>query len=159
MELPIEAPVEPVATSPAAVRPDGARRILVVDDDEDVREVLVEMLAADGHAVDAAADGWQALARLEMGTYDAILSDIKIPGLDGPTFYRAVTEKYPALARRFVFLTGDTLNPATSAFLAEVCAPNFQKPFSPETMRAALAQIDDASSDALRGAPATPALA
>jgi PAS domain S-box-containing protein len=139
--LPLD--VWPARTSPEEVEapPLTARSVLVVDDEPDVTSVLVELLAADGHVVEAASDGREALAKIEAGAYDAILSDVKMPGLDGPGLYREVARRDPDLARRFMFITGDTLDPGTARFLEETGLPSFAKPFGPDVTRRALAAI------------------
>ena len=121
--------------------PSPARRVLVVDDEPDVASVLIELLQTDGHVVEAAADGREALAKIEAGNYDAVLSDVKMPGLDGPGLYREVARRHPELARRFMFVTGDTLDSGTARFLEETGLPSFAKPFGPEVTRRALARI------------------
>lgn len=105
------------------------KRILVVDDDFQVAELLVEVLAIDGHAADHAPNGRLALERLEADSYDLILTDMKMPELDGPGLYHAVQSRRPALARRFVFLTGDANAQNIQDFLDRTGAPTLQKPF------------------------------
>ena len=61
----------------------ATRRILIVDDDRALRHVLGELLKAAGHTVDQAADGHEALIRLDGGTYDLVLLDIGLPGVSG----------------------------------------------------------------------------
>ena len=77
-----------------------AAQILVVDDDARVAAALAEMLRLDGHQVDIACNGNAALEKLRERTYDAILSDMRMPGLDGPGLYRELELRHPALARR-----------------------------------------------------------
>ena len=60
-----------------------ALRVLVADDQEHMRELLVEALAADGHTVDPAEDGVAALKLLEHQTYDLVVSDVEMPRVDG----------------------------------------------------------------------------
>lgn len=105
------------------------KRILVVDDDLQIAELLVDVLAIDGHAVDHARNGRLALERLEAGSYDLILTDMKMPELDGPGLYHAVQGRRPELARRFVFLTGDANAQSAREFLHSTGAPTLQKPF------------------------------
>jgi nitrogen fixation negative regulator NifL len=81
--LPIGAPA-PAAGSPEDEGPVvSPRRILVVDDETEVAAVVSEMLHRDGHEVTTAMDGADALARLRERPYDAIVSDIKMPGWTG----------------------------------------------------------------------------
>jgi two-component system NtrC family sensor kinase len=139
--LPVD--VAPSATPPAEVEAtvSSPRRVLVVDDEPDVASVLVELLEADGHVVESAAGGREALARIETTAYDAVLSDVKMPGLDGAGLYREVARRRPELARRFMFVTGDTLDAGTARFLEETGCPSFAKPFGPDVTRRALATI------------------
>jgi CheY-like chemotaxis protein len=117
-----------------------AKTILVVDDEIEVAEVLAEMLEADGHQVERAANGAQALERLGTGRYDLVLTDLKMPELDGPGLYREVERRDPGLLGRFVFLTGDTLSPEISDFLEQAGRPRLSKPFTPDEVRRAIAQ-------------------
>lgn len=143
IELPVQAPLraeaEPrVPEAPAAIR---GRRILVVDDEPDVAAVLADLLATDGHTVDTASDGVAALEKLGERVYDLILSDLKMPQLDGPGLFREVERRHPALRRRFVFLTGDTLSPDAAEFLERTGAPNLSKPFALEEVQRLVRQV------------------
>jgi len=70
-------------------------RILVVDDEESIREVLSIMLHREGYGVDAVADGAQALARLAEQSYDLIISDVKMPRVTGFELLAHVRETMP----------------------------------------------------------------
>jgi PAS domain S-box-containing protein len=124
--------------TPAALR---ARAILVVDDEPGVVQVLTEVLSIDGHRVDTASNGEVALKKLEEQDYDLILSDLRMPGLDGPGLYEALEHRYPALCQRIIFMTGDALTPATQAFLTRVTAPRVNKPFALTELQQAVAQM------------------
>ena len=129
-------PLAPAAPAPAPVicpeRPDlEPRAILIVDDEPDVAELLGELLTGAGHRVDRAASGNQALRRLAQRSYDAILSDLKMPDLDGPGLYRRLRQTHPHLLERLVFISGDTLGLGASAFLARTGRPLLEKPFVP----------------------------
>ncbi len=126
-----------------ALLPIRGTTVLVVDDKVEVADVLASMLAVDDHQVETATDGAAALERLGKRTYDLIVSDIRMPGLDGPEFYRRVQRSRPELCRRFVFVTGDTLSEQTRAFLEEVRTPTLHKPFS-------LADVQRVTQQALR---------
>jgi len=77
-------------------------RILVVDDDDDIREVMQELLVAEGFQVDVAKDGLDALGKLEVdGTPPLILLDMMMPRMDGEAFLKALRAK-PALANASV---------------------------------------------------------
>lgn len=73
--------------------------ILVIDDDDLVREVLIEMLTSLGHSVLATAGGREGLARLAAGDpVDLVLTDLKMPGMSGWDVVQAVRTQWPSLA-------------------------------------------------------------
>lgn len=140
------------ATPPAAEEPapsPGSRTILVVDDEADLASLMCDTLELAGHRVESACNGAAALGRLAERRYDLVLSDIRMPEIDGPGLHRAIQERHPELARRFVFVTGDTLSPATAAFIRDVGAPVVMKPFDLEdlvqTVNRVLARPGEAS--------------
>ncbi|HIJ85149.1 MAG: sigma-54-dependent Fis family transcriptional regulator [Magnetococcales bacterium] len=69
---------------------ESSLQILVVDDEPAIRQVLVGMLTRAGYAVEHAGDGEEALARIEKGSFDVVLSDIKMPRMDGIELVRRV---------------------------------------------------------------------
>lgn len=87
-------------------------KILVVDDDETMREVCSEVLASEGYDVSAASDGWEALGLIDM-KWDLILTDFNMPGLNGAGFYKAAVSRLPEMADKFIFMTGDMLSART----------------------------------------------
>jgi signal transduction histidine kinase len=115
--------------------PPGGKTILIVDDEPAIARMLAQILAAEGHQVETAATGALALSKLRERAYDLILSDIKMPELDGPGLYRELVRDYPELSRRVIFITGDTLNPTTITFLEQSGAPTVSKPFVPGELR------------------------
>jgi CheY-like chemotaxis protein len=128
----VEATAAPAA-GPASTS--GPKRILVVDDEGDVATLLADLLQADGHQVETAANGEMALEMLGRGVYDAILSDTKMPVLDGQGFFSQLERRHPALCRRIAFLTGDVLSAEKRAFLAQTGAPTLMKPFGLDEVR------------------------
>jgi CheY-like chemotaxis protein len=112
--------------SPAPVR--GAR-ILVVEDEPLVAQVLADMLALDDHVVDVAANGRLALEMIEKQAYDLILTDLHMPELDGVGFYRELQQRHPRLRRRVAFVSGSTGLPESADFVAEADLPILTKPF------------------------------
>ena len=81
-------------------------RILVVDDDETMREVCSEVLEAEGYDVSVASDGWEALGLIGQ-KWDLIITDFNMPGLDGAGFYRAAAARVPEISDKFIFMTGE----------------------------------------------------
>ncbi len=131
VELPMEPPrVAPAEPLPARTAAAGGRTILVVDDEPEVASLLADILAADGHHVDQAPNGARALERLGAAAYDLIVTDMRMPELDGPGLYREVERRHPALVRRVIFLTGDLLSPELREFVERARVPTLAKPFS-----------------------------
>jgi signal transduction histidine kinase/ActR/RegA family two-component response regulator len=103
--LPVADEGAPAAAPPGEAGPARARRILLVDDDAMVREVLAEGLEAAGYAVETVLGGQEALARLEGGAVvDLLVSDLSMPGMDGLATIRAAQRRRPGL--RAILLTG-----------------------------------------------------
>jgi len=100
---PVQAPAD--ARSDAA--PLGGLRILLVDDEAVVRRPVARYLARRGARVTEAADGYEALACLERAEVDVVLTDLRMPVMDGPELYRRLSTERPALARHVVFFSGD----------------------------------------------------
>jgi len=136
VELPVQPlPVQEVATTSGVEdAPITGKRILVVDDEEEVCAILVELLAVDGHEVDTANNGVVALERIRRQRYDLVVSDLRMPEMDGPSLYHAVEAERPDLARRFIFITGDTLGTSLREFLEAERRVTVTKPFNVEEM-------------------------
>jgi PAS domain S-box-containing protein len=143
LELPIDANAG--APPPQALAPGRAAttagRALVVDDEPELAAMLARMLSREGYAVDVADGGAAAKARLREGRYDLVLSDLRMPDLDGPALYDWIKAERPDIAERVGFVTGDTLGAGASSFLARAGRPVLEKPFTPTALRALLQQL------------------
>jgi PAS domain S-box-containing protein len=138
LDLPILSVPVPPADSPQTVpaaTPNPvqdaprAEKILVVDDETVIVEMLGEMLRLLGYSpclCDSAGEGLKKIAETR---FDLVLSDLRMPEIDGPQFYRLAVAKDARLERRFVFLTGDTVNEDTKSFLKTAGRPFLAKPF------------------------------
>ncbi len=124
--------------SPSAPR---RARVLVVDDDPLLTGWLVEALGADGHEVDAAHDGHGALRRLESGTYDLILTDLRMPRMDGVELYRRLERDWPEVARQVLFLSGHGDTGEYEGFLSELRDRSLVKPVRLEDLQRRVRQI------------------
>src|SRR3954464_13725760 len=71
------------------------RSILVVDDEEPIRQVLTEVLSGHGYVVSTASDGEEALKELPPHDYDAIVTDVRMPRMDGLSLVRAIQQTAP----------------------------------------------------------------
>ncbi|HUJ12120.1 MAG TPA: response regulator [Verrucomicrobiae bacterium] len=104
--------------------------VLVVDDEPGIVEVLSEVLSGLGHKVVAATNGEEAMERIAVGSFDVILSDMRMPGMDGVKFFESLKQANKTLAHRIVFVTGDTVSPETRAFLESTGNRWVTKPFN-----------------------------
>jgi CheY-like chemotaxis protein len=116
-------------------------RILVVDDEENLRDVLVEVLKRDGHEVDSAADGTEGLRRMEAQRYDLVITDLRMPGLEGPDLYREVRRRYADNPPRVIFMSANTGIEDYATFLAGTGEPALEKPFNLADMRQVVLQV------------------
>lgn len=112
--------------------------ILLLDDDHSVSGVLSEILEDAGYNVDVVHAARNALIKCKQKDYGCILTDMRMPDMDGRAFYIALQEMHPDYASRVMFLTGDTLNPDVAQFLDETGCVCLEKPILPKEL---LAQV------------------
>nr|WP_246265761.1 ATP-binding protein [Aromatoleum diolicum] len=161
-EFSITLPVGSAETAGAARPPPvqatpGQRAILVVDDEPDIRETLAEILTDARHRVVTVSSGREALARIAAEHYDVILTDVRMPDLDGRALYREVERRWPEQAKRVAFVTGDTLTDALREFAAACGCPVIEKPFLPGDVRDVVAALTALSSSPAPEPPRHPA--
>ena len=72
--------------------------ILVVDDEEEIREIIIEILEESGYNIDSAVDGIDALEKLKKNKYDMVLTDLMMPRLDGMELLKKMKDLYPDTA-------------------------------------------------------------
>jgi CheY-like chemotaxis protein len=142
----IELPAVPADAASAALArlPERSARhlvILVVDDEAAIREMLAEILEGAGHRVVTATSGRDALELMSRERYDVILTDIRMPDLDGRDLYREIERRWPERARRVAFLTGDTLTTTLREVAAESGRPVIEKPFLPSDVLRVVAEL------------------
>ena len=94
-----------------------------------------------GHEVDTAVNGEVALDMLKKNHYDCVVSDVKMPGMDGPTLHQAVREMDPGMAGSFIFISGDTISPETRSYLEQVDNLQLAKPFDLIDLEQALQEM------------------
>jgi len=105
------------------------RNVLLVDDDEDLRSALKALLEARSFVVTTASNGVEALRETMQFDFDAIICDLLMPTMPGDMFYRAVERTKPNLCSRFIFITGNRLDPRREQFLEEIQGEILNKPF------------------------------
>jgi len=126
----VKAPRVP-ATAPVA-RPEAfgsGLRVLLADDEPALAGAVADTLRDAGFDVTMARDGEEALARARAQTFDAVICDLRMPRVDGPTFYRTIAEVSPPQARRVIFVTGDVTGTEAARFLDESGCRWLAKPF------------------------------
>lgn len=143
--------VEEVTTEAATARatvppPRGSAElrghsVFVVDDEESIREIVQEGLAARGMIVEGAASSEEALSHLVTGQYEFVLCDFNLPGLNGEQLFERVRSQAKDAAPRFVFMTGALLDPAQVAQFQAKGASVLQKPFHVAALATLLTQL------------------
>lgn len=128
----------PGTWQPAALVPETRPRALIVDDELELAQTLAEFVAREGYTTEIALGGLAAQGMLRSTTYDVILSDVRMPDLDGPGLFAWLGRARPDLVDRIAFVTGDTLGPAAARFLEEAGRPRLDKPFGRDGVRALL---------------------
>jgi CheY-like chemotaxis protein len=115
----------------------AAHRVLVIDDEPTIRVALRRFFTRLGWEVSEAADGRAALALLigadnsesRGARFDMVLSDIRMPGLNGIQLYDRLKTTRPDIVRRLVFSTGDVAGSEAADLVRELGCPLVQKPF------------------------------
>jgi CheY-like chemotaxis protein len=128
----------------------GRPRILVIDDERVLRETIVDSLCMDGFDVHAAADGKEGLALIGRTPFDVILSDLRMPEMDGRALYDEVRRNHPQALKRFVFVTAQAHGPEYGPFLRETGAPVLDKPFTLQQLRHLVERMVGGGRHALR---------
>jgi signal transduction histidine kinase len=131
---------EPAAEAPAQVRRSApAARVLVIDDEREIRSVLRDMLTSFGHTVIEAASGEEGLACCNDGGVDVILTDVSMPGMSGWDVAAACRRRFPRVPLGFVTGWGDRLDPAET----QRSGVRFvlSKPFAPVDLQSVVAGV------------------
>lgn len=134
----------PIIDRRSAVRPESAsqsaeqfddkvRRILLIDDDVELAEGIGEALSEE-FDVTRTARADEALELIKEYRFDAVVTDLRMPGMSGMDLYRRILQDRPEIAASFVFITGDMLDTYTRDFLEAVNRPALTKPFRPSEL-------------------------
>lgn len=143
----VELPIVPVPATHGAIVHLGLgvvtaaapkSRVLVVEDEPTVAQLIVDVLREEGHQVEAVLDSQEGLTRLSRARYDLVICDLRMPRLDGPAFYDALVRAGSAARDRMMFITGDTLAPRTMKFLQSGKLTYLAKPFLVEELKLAV---------------------
>jgi CheY-like chemotaxis protein len=120
-----------------------SQHVLVVEDEEEIAGILIEILESAGLTATWVKNGREAMDWLENNQCNVILSDIRMPVMDGPGLWSELKEKHPDLLRHTAFITGDTLSAAITPFLNETGTPLLEKPFTPEQVLSLIVRIEE----------------
>ena len=108
--------------------------VLVVEDEPTVARLIADVLEDEGMHVDVLLDGREALDCAARQTFDLVICDMKMPGLDGQHFYKSLERSGNPLRERFLFVTGDVIAAQTREFLERNHLPHVAKPFRVEEL-------------------------
>ena len=111
------------------------RRILIIDDEPGILDILASTFRQLGHTVDGVLRGSDGIAQITKNAYDLALLDIRLPDSDGKQLYQDILRRRPELRRRVIFITGDTVSQDTLDFVRQTGNPCLNKPFNIETIR------------------------
>jgi len=115
------------------------KKILIIDDELMLLDLLKTVIEEAGHEVDATSDARLALEKIRYTAYDLIICDMRMPHMDGKEFYREVEELSPGLQKKIIFSTGDVVNTDTQSFLRQSGIIWLEKPFTPTDLKRFLA--------------------
>jgi signal transduction histidine kinase/DNA-binding response OmpR family regulator len=113
----------------------GSKRILVVEDEPTIAQLIEDILTEDGHRVESVLNSQEGLTRISRDAYDLVICDLRMPRLDGRAFYQALVRDASPLQKRIIFVTGDILAPRTLEFLELNRLPYLAKPFLVEELK------------------------
>jgi len=105
-------------------------RILLVDDNPMVSQVITDILSLDGYGVDTAPNGIAALEKIEGRRYDLILTDLHMPEMDGAGLYRELAKRQTPPRQKIIFLTGSAGTSETNRLVQDTGLPVLRKPFN-----------------------------
>jgi signal transduction histidine kinase/ActR/RegA family two-component response regulator len=129
----IPAPRRPVATASSYTFQD--RRVLVIDDEEAVVRVITHTLRSKlGCQIEGVYNGVEAIAALDRSEFDLILSDIRMPSMNGPALLGWLSAHRPGVLERTVFITGDASDSTLNSHIRVAKRPLLQKPFTIDTL-------------------------
>jgi two-component system, cell cycle sensor histidine kinase and response regulator CckA len=130
------AAIEALPVVPSSQPADRPLDILVIDDEEVIVGLLVRYFSSRGHAVVPAHEGRQALRVAERSSFDVVICDLRMPGMDGAEVIRRLKELPTCATSRFVLSTGDTATPAVRQRIEGLAlAAIVDKPYEVETLR------------------------
>jgi len=119
----------------------GRARILVIDDERAVRELISDALKIEGHDVHTADDGKEGLDLIGQYRFDLVFCDLRMPEMDGQALYETVQRDHPQILKRIVFVTAQANSADYGPFLRSTGIPVIEKPFTLSQLRQAVSKM------------------
>jgi len=119
----------------------GRARILVIDDERAVRDLISDALTIDGHEVLTAENGKEGLDFIGQYRFDLVFCDLRMPEMDGQALYEEVQRDHPQVLKRIVFVTAQAHSLDYGPFLRETGIPVIEKPFTLSQLRQAVTKM------------------
>jgi CheY-like chemotaxis protein len=144
IRLPLATPVTRPSTAQAGVAEpprNATTRVLILDDERSIGMLLEKWLRSSGYAPTVALSGAEAIELVRETRFDAVLCDHRMVGMAGTEVFDSIVALRPELERRFVFMSGDVLNPELQAFVARRRVGLLAKPFDLDTVRGTLESV------------------
>lgn len=135
------ADVKPAESTDSAVHPLALKAVLVVDDDKQLASALEWILKDENYLVDIAFDGEEALLKVRVHEYDAVICDVMMPRLRGDEFFVQAKKMRPNLEKRFIFITGFAADSDIREFLTARRLRHLIKPFPINQLIAAVKEL------------------
>lgn len=131
------------AQTPVGAALSSPAKVLFIDDEPSLCALVNEYLSRLGHEVHVEATGEAGLETALAGDFDAIICDMRLPGISGEDVCMALLEHKPSAAERMVVATGDILSPQTQSFFDRTGLPHIHKPFKLDELQTAIAELID----------------
>ena len=157
MESKSEGPKSPGVppTDGASANSDGtSKSVLIIDDESTIRIAMRRFFTRLGWHVEEASNGEAGLEMLlhdstldSSARYALVLSDLRMPGINGIELYERLKTSYPAVLRRLVFSTGDIVSEEAASFVDSTECVVLQKPFELATLRSTIDKVLEGSHD------------
>lgn len=138
----MELPVARQTSEPAPITPTvPGTRILVVDDEAPIRALTQEVLVSAGYDVAVAANGTEAVRRLEVDEFDLVIADMRMPEMGGAALYEVIKQRWPHLAERMLIVSGDIEGDRNSALILRDRVRYLEKPFDTRELLGAISAL------------------
>ena len=137
VELPM---TEVVANKGTNISLEG-KKIMVVDDEAFLLECLADALTAWGCRVTACGLAAEAIQKMQIDTFDMVVSDIRMPGLSGIQLFDWIRDNQPEMTKKIIYTTGDSFDPETRTFLEQSKLPHLGKPFDLKKLKQAMTDL------------------